>query len=305
MNKTGVSLVSLHTANEIEDFSEDYFRKKGIYPNFELSYQMNPQDIEDASFIKGRVLSGHAPCPGIKYFPNLGSRNTAVLRESINSIKQSADTIAAFGGNILVLHAGYTIDGPVFKDFEQRKKTLEIYERQSTQLWKKTGSICKPDYWKSDEYRIHMDQTLKNLKKAAVICMDKGVLLAVENLNPRLTYLFQVPEDFSRMMEEIKNISICIDIGHLWISSLVHNFNYFKALKLLTQTGGVVTAHIHDNTSNNGKVPHYNDDHGTIGTGRVPIQESIQHLIKYSSANLIIEATSNPYENLALLESML
>lgn len=303
-NKTGLSLVSLHTSVEIDEFSRSWYKKTGNYPNFELSYHMDSQILKDISFIKGRVLSGHAPCPGGKYLPNFGSRDTSVIRESFNSLKLSADTVASFGGDILVLHAGYTLDSPVFTTYIKRKKVLEGYEKQSPYLWIKEGSICKPDYVNSEEYKIHMDETINNLKEAANICTEKGIRLAVENLNPRLTYLFQMPEDFIKMTEKIKNIFICIDIGHLWISSLVHNFNYFKALQLLASTERVVSVHIHDNTSINGNKPNYSDDHESIGTGNVPVNESILLLVKNSSANLIVEAASDPSKNLELLESI-
>ena len=303
-NRTGLSLVSLHTAAEVEDFSKSYYRKTGKYPEFELSYHMNSRFLNNVSSIKGRVLSGHAPCPGGKYLPNFGSRDASVIRESFNSLKTSVDTVASFGGNILVLHAGYTMDGPVFTKYIKRKKVLEKYDKQSSYLWLKEGSICKPDYGNSEEYKVHMKETLKNLKEAVKICMERDVRLAVENLNPRLTYLFQLPEDFVRMTEEIDDISICIDIGHLWISSLVHNYDYFTALQLLTSTGRVVSAHIHDNPSNSGSSPHYSDDHRTIGTGVVPIEGSVLHLVKNSSANLIIEAASDPLKNMEMLDRM-
>ncbi len=303
-NKTGISLVSLHTPEEVREFSNSWYRRKGNYPQFELSYHMDSKILKDVSFIKGMVLSSHAPCPGGQYLPNFGSRDTSVIRDSFDSLKLSVDTAASFGGEILVLHAGYTLDSHVFTTYPERKKVLEEYEKQSSYLLLKEGSICKPDYVFSVEYKIHMKETIKNLKEAADICADKGVKLAVENLNPRLTYLFQIPEDFIRMTEEINNIFICIDIGHLWISSLVHNFDYFKALQLLTSTGRVVSVHIHDNTSINGSIPHYSDDHGSIGTGNVPVNESILLLVKNSSANFIVEASSNPLINLEMLDSM-
>lgn len=301
-NKTGLSLVSLHTAAEVEQFSESWYRKTDKHPEFELSYHMNSKSIKDVSFIKGRVLSGHAPCPGGRYLPNFGSRDASVIQESFDSLKTSADTVASFEGSILVLHAGYTMDGPVYTKYIKRKKVLEEYDKQSDYLWLKEGSICKPGYGNSEEYKVHMKETLKNLMEAAAICMDRGVRLAVENLNPRLTYLFQMPEDFVRMTEEIDNIFICIDIGHLWISSLVHNYDYFTALQLLTSTGRVVSAHIHDNPSNSGSNPNYSDDHRTLGTGVVPITESVLHLVKNSSANLVIEAASDPLKNLETLD---
>ena len=303
-NKTGLSMVSLPVSVQAFDFLKSWHKKTGNYPWFELSYKSNKQYLNDIASIKGSVLSGHAPCPQDKYLPNLGSRYGSVIKNSLESIKASADTVLSFGGDILVLHAGYTLDEPVFTENKKRKKVLREYEKKSSYLWLKEGSICKPDYTKSDEYKIHMEVTLKNLQEAADICMDRGVKLAVENLNPRLTYLFQNPEDFVRMTEVIDNLYICVDIGHLWISSLVHKFDYFEALKTLISTGRVVTAHIHDNDSR-GEYPfRFSDDHRTLGTGTVPVKKSIFILTETSSANLIIEAVSDPEKNLAALEGI-
>lgn len=303
-NETGLSLVSLHSSAAVEEFSEAWHKKTGNYPLFELSYQMDTRFINEVGFIEDQVLSGHAPCPGERYLPNLGSRDSEVIKESLDSLGRSADTVSSFGGNILVLHAGYTLDSPVYTEFIKRKKVLEEYEKQSPYLWLKEGSICKPGYSSSDEYSVHMEETLKNLKEAANICADRGVKLAVENLNPRLTYLFQMPEDFIRLAEEIDNIFICVDIGHLWISSLVHDYDYFDALKVLASTSRVVSAHIHDNSSVSGSSPRYSDDHGSIGTGTVPIEKSVSILVENSSANLIVEAASEPVKNLEMLDSM-
>ncbi len=304
-NKTGLSLVSLQTSAEVLEFSKSWYRKTGTYPNFELSYQTDKQYLKDIASIKGNVLSAHAPCPGGEYLPNLGSRDLSVIQDSLVSIRKSAETVASFGGSILVLHAGYTLDSPVFTRYVKRKQVLEEYEKQSSYLWLKEGSICKPIYVNSDEYKIHMDETLKNLKQAADICIDMDVKLAVENLNPRLTYLFQMPEDFIRLTKEIDNIFICIDIGHLWISSLVHNFDFFKALHMLALTNRVVSVHIHDNKSISGIIPYYSDDHDSIGTGNVPVRESLAIMVKNSSAIFIVEAASDPLNNLEMLNNML
>lgn len=305
-NKTGLSIVSLHSSVEVDEFSKLWYKKYHKYPGFELSYHMDSQFLDDLRSLpdKIKVLSGHAPCPGGEYLPNFGSRIASVISDSFLSLSQSVDTIASFGGSILVLHAGYTLDSPVFTLYRKRKKVLENYDQNNPYLFIKEGSICSPEYVKSDEYRIHLDEAIENLKKASDLCLEKGVKLAVENLNPRLTYLFQMPEDFIRMTREISNIYICIDIGHLWISSLIHNFNYFDALNSLIATGRVISVHIHDNLSHGGNNSRYSDDHGSIGSGKVPVRESVDILAARSSANLIIEASSDPLKNLELLEEL-
>ncbi len=301
-NKIGLSFVSLHSPRETFNFIQTWYEETGTYPNFELSYKMDSSFLKDIVSIKGKVLSAHVPCPGSEYLPNFGSRNASVIQSSINSIRESADAVVSFGGNILVLHAGYTLDTLVFTEYRKRESILGTYKNKNIYLLMEEGSICNYKYVKSDEYKLHMRVTIENLKKAADICMEKGIKLAVENLNPRLTYLFQLPEDFILMTREIKNIFICIDIGHLWISSLVHGFDYFDALNTLLETGRVISVHIHDNKSVSGSHPYYNDDHESIGKGNVPIKESISILLEKSSANLIIEAVSEPLENLRTLD---
>jgi len=84
----------------------------------------------------------------------------------------------------------------------------------------------------------------------------------------------------------------------------IYSFDYFDALNTIISTDRVVSVHIHDNTSISGSNPHFSDDHGSIGTGNVPINESVSVLVKKSSANLIVEAVSDPMKNLELLNSM-
>ncbi|MCK5737107.1 MAG: TIM barrel protein, partial [Spirochaetaceae bacterium] len=238
----------MKTALEVESFFETYYKETGQYPSLEIPYEWDSLMLEYLPSIKGRVLSGHNPCPGDgDFLPNLGSRDSSVIRASLDSIVTSAETVVSFGGDILILHAGYLQDGPLITHniVQNRKK-----------------GMCKPGYEESADYSLHMKAAIGNLNEAAAACMDMGVRLAVENLLPRFNYLFQMPEDFLFMVQEIENIFICVDVGHLWVSSLVHDYDYLQALILLISTERVVSAHIHDNRSINGNNPHYNDDHG-------------------------------------------
>ncbi len=296
-NKIGISLVAFKNVESIREFFEKHCLKTDDSPFFELSYIWNQKQTEKMSFLKGRVLSGHAPCPGGNFLPNLGSDNPEVIDRSIESLIESAKTTASFGGSILVLHAGYTMDALVYRQYEQRKAVLDKLTEQHNYLWIKEGAVCRPEYTKADFYLKYLQRTIKNIRKAMRICREEGVKLAVENLNPRLTYLFQTSDDLKILLNEIPDASICIDIGHLWISSLIHNFNFLEQLADILETGRVVSSHIHDNESRLIPDVYIGDDHGTIGTGNIPMKQAIELIESKSDANLIIEVKNNPLEN--------
>ena len=98
------------------------------------------------SFLRGQVLSGHAPCPAGTFLPNLGSRNRENLEKSFNVIRESAVTTAYFEGEILVLHAGYTMDDLVYRDYRLRQATLDALPDELGDVWLKEGAVCRGDY---------------------------------------------------------------------------------------------------------------------------------------------------------------
>lgn len=184
------------------------------------------------------------------------------------------------------MHARYTTDNYVPTNYSDRKHLL-LYKLNLPEY-------CDKTYTSSDLYKRHMEITIDNLKEVSKICNDNGVVLAIENLKPIPTYLFQVMEDFNKLVSEIPNIGICIDTGHLWLSSQVYGFNYLDILTTLLQTGCVVSTHIHDNNT-------VKDSHSTIATGVIPLKDSVKKIVELSNAPLISEAKQDPLKNIKLL----
>ncbi len=303
-NRTGISVIAFKNAMEIREFLDAVSAESLITPFFELSYKMGPEFLDEARFLKGKVLSVHAPCPAAASFPNLGSADTEVIRNSLQTIRSSAETAVSFGAEIIVLHAGYTLDSSVSSEFGKRAEMINSLSELKPYSLDNKGSICTADYCASDLYKRYLDRTIKNLRKASAICSDMGIVLAVENLNPRLTYLFQLPEEFVLLAEEVDNIGICVDIGHLYISSLLHRFDFKKAVRTLINTGKVVTTHIHDNISRGGRDPLFTDDHDVIGSGNVPVGAALEFIAENRNINLVIESIASPIDNLKMLADL-
>jgi sugar phosphate isomerase/epimerase len=299
----GVSLVAFSSAAQIRRFSAEVHRLYGRETLFELSYATPPALLEKLDFLKGRVVSVHAPCPAAELFPNLGSRDPVVVAESLETIRRSAATAAIFGAQLLVLHPGYTTDAGVFTDSRRRLAALISSRDPEDQswLWLREGTVCRPGYCRSPRYRAHLETALGNLRQASALCAEQGVRLTVENLNPRLTYLFQLPGELAELAGRVPEIAFCVDLGHLWISSLVHGFAFREGLQEILDTGRVATVHVHDNASTLGPPPALGDDHALIGSGRVPVAEALRLLAAAGVPQLVIESPESARENYARL----
>jgi sugar phosphate isomerase/epimerase len=300
-----ISLTGFKDPADVRAFIERA-EARGIRPLFELSYNLDESFLKTLSrftgFTGGRVVSVHAPCPSRVFFPNLGSLDADVVKGSLKTIAASARTATRFGAANLVLHPGYTFDEPVHLDSRRRLAVLEArLQAKREWIWIEEGSICRPEYCASEEYRLHLRQAFVNLKQASALCREEGVTLCAENMNPRVTYLFQTPADLLALCAADESIRICLDLGHLWLSSLVHGFDYLEAVERLCVSGRVVTTHIHDNRSTLGKNQLLADEHRGIGGGNIPLPAAVTLIRKHSRSVLVAETIDSPLENLAAL----
>jgi sugar phosphate isomerase/epimerase len=316
--KLAVSTVSLPGIDAVGAFRSDCRAALGRELLFELSYQWEAGSPEQAPEVRGAVLSVHAPCPRAPHFPNLGSRDASVLRRSLEDIRRSAETAARFGAGFVVLHPGYTLDVPVPVDATRRLAVLSRHAGEEARyIWSREGSICTPGYCESPGYRVHLEEATANLAEAARRCAAEGVELAVENLNPRVSYLLQLPAEIVQLVRALPRLRVCVDLGHLWIASLVHRFDFLRGLRQIVDTGRVVSAHVHDNGSQLGTrtvagrlvdAPpdgsYLGDDHLAIGRGRVPVAAAVQLLARAGVGSLVVETHDPPLESVRRLAAM-
>jgi len=300
----GVSLVAFRSAEEVRSFDGELGRRLGREGLYELAYT-TPAEVLEAlrPALRGRVVSGHAPCPPSELFPNLGSRDPGVAAEGLRTVRRSAETAASFGARLLVLHPGYTTDAGVFADSRRRLEALERRRDPEDQawLWLERGTVCRRGYCSSPHYRVHLSTAIGNLRKAAHVCAGQGVRLAAENLNPRLSYLFQLPEELVELSGQVPEIAFCVALGHLWSSRLGHGFPFIAGLRRILDTGRVASVHVHDNASTLGPPPVMGDDHALIGSGNVPLREALTVLAAAGAPRLIIESQEPALENYARL----
>ena len=298
MQKKVLSLVGFHSPKEIQGYLDEFSDMQ-----VELSYKMDRQFLEDvAPLLSGRVASVHACCPQEPIFPNFGSHDPDVLKESYRAVEESFRTASRFQADVLVLHPGYVTDFAIPSD-NQKRKALLADPSFLPYVYKEEGSICSPSYPQTDVYRSHAKQARQELHKVALMGKKYGVRLAVENLNPRVGYLFQLPDEMVGLVEENPELYLCLDVGHLWISSCLYGFDYFAGLKTILDTQRVINCHLHSNSSNR-DAHEYSDDHHSLDKNGFPYEKVVETLLG-TGANLVLETVEDPRQNTLLLKDLM
>lgn len=281
----GVSLVGMKSLKAIGA----YISEIGPEARFELSYQMSADFLAEAEpLIRGRVLSAHACCPSTEFFPNLASADPSVVSQSLADMNSTLKTALDFGARIVVLHAGYVTDLAMPASYEARKLILSRPEFLKDIRYA-DGAICGPEYCESSSYRLYAERAKERLVALAHRYAMQGVRLAVENLNPRVGYLFQTPGEMVELAALDPDLWICLDVGHLYISSFAFDFDFLNAVRMIINSGKVATCHIHSNSSGPGR---FRDDHHSMEFGAFPLGEVLKILVT-SKANLVVESVED------------
>ncbi len=268
---------------------------------FELSYTMPLTLLDELEpLIAGRVVSAHACCPATRNFPNFASADPAVIAESFSDMEATLATARRFGAGIVVLHAGYVTDSPMSSSFRERSALLARPEF-AEDIRHADGAICGPDYNRTAKYLRHAARTRENLVALAEQYAREGVKVAAENLNPRVGYLFHTPEEMVELASLHPNLGICLDVGHLLISSYAYGFDYFEGLRAIVATGKVFSCHLHSNTSGPAR---FRDDHHGIDRNGFPIRRVLE-ILAPTGANLVLELLEEPLRNHLVLQGML
>jgi sugar phosphate isomerase/epimerase len=293
-----LSLAGLKKKEEILAYIEGFEAATGRRALFELSFNMERDFLQALRpVLQGRTVSVHAACPATECFPSLAGGDPDVIEQSNRDLDATLETAVQFGAGIVVVHPGYATDRAIPADEARRKAMLTGAEFRAD-IRVEEGSICGPGYAATERYRAFLERTLANLASFCRRCAGRGVGLAVENLNPRVGYLIQTPDDVIETVQRLPEAGICLDIGHLWISDQVYGFGFLEGIRRILATGRVVSAHLHSNhaASRGAGGARYTDDHLCLAAGNVPVRAALE-LLAASGANLVIESKQEALAN--------
>ena len=292
MKKKGISLTAFKDRREIEEAIR-------LFPDchFELSYDLGSEDLPGILPVIGnRVSSIHSLCPRREYFPNFAADTEATLEWSRRELMKDAELAQRLGADCLVLHPGYLIDSLVPSDTQKR---ISMMERNFARyVLPGTGSIAGKDYIHTPEYRKAFDTMARNIERISRETGEYGVVLAIENLNPRSGYMLIHPDEILEL-SRIEDIHFTIDIGHLWITTELYGLDFLETLHGILDTGKVVNTHLHSNITDGNRMI-FEDSHQSLDSNSLPWREALE-MIGKTNANMTIEAKEDPLHNLELL----
>ncbi|HDM70280.1 MAG: hypothetical protein DRP30_03595 [Thermotoga sp.] len=285
----------------------EFHRETGI--PMEYSVNLSVEDVERLILEKIPALSVHVPSPNEGFLPNFASDDPEVLKKSFDILRNSVETLKktmndGFTEGIIVLHPGYALNELVPSIYSERKVLLESkISKYEKFLIERSGIINGPEYLETDDYRRHFEIFVSNLPKLIEIVENEGFTLAIENLNPRLFYILQTPDEIYKIIENVRNVHLCLDISHLWVSSKVMGFDYFETVRRIMDTDRVVHVHVSNNPSKKGL---YEDPHLDLDSGEIDMKLVLKNIIEGSrNINLVLEVKKNPLKNLEMLREML
>lgn len=89
---------------------------------------------------------------------------------------------------------------------------------------------------------------VKNIKLISKIAGD--ISIAVENLYTSergIMRLVETPQETKALLDEVsmENVGVCLDVGHAYIASQMHGFNFKEFFDVLD--GHIIHLHIHNN----------------------------------------------------------
>ena len=296
MHRIGVSTVAFGNKDEILEF----YSKTGV--RMEYGVNLLQQDVE--FLLKNHVpcMSVHVPSPTRSYFPNFATSDTMVYEKSMDILKESMDTLSKCGGKTIVIHPGYATDRLIPSNYAKRKPVIEnAMKAEGEYIIDKNGAVTGKSYILSKKYKEHFNIFAENVDKIGKFVEDRDFSLAVENLNPRLFYILQTPDEIENLANNTKNTHLCLDIAHLFISCFANKFDYLEGVKKILNTGKVIHFHLSNNPS---KLGLYDDAHDHITNGNISFPTLIP-LLKQIDATFMLEVKYNPLSDIAYLKSIL
>jgi len=261
----------------------------------ELGVNLCEKDLEILHRAGVQVLSVHVPCPKRTLLPNFASRDDSIVAASRDIFLESCQTALKFGCEIVVLHPGYCMDDLMPTESGERERSLQRVVGSANVVVDRT-------YVLNEEYKLHFAALLKNIRNLLKDTRRLGIELACENLNPKYFYMVQTVEEITALAE-IDGVNLCLDLGHLWISSLVHGFDYYGAIEEILMTGKVIEIHASNNDSTIGR---YQDSHDHLYNGTIDYRRVVEILRTFDHKNLVftVEVKHDPRSDLIFLEKI-
>ena len=231
----------------------------------------------------GVAFTVHAPVRG-DYSLNLSTRENlpvifGAMDDNYNFLKQ-------LGVDLTVFHGFAMTDILIgsMKSQADYAKNLSLLKRDDLKVCE--NSVINNDFTHTKEYLERFEMLKDNLKTVREKYTD--VIFSIENDLPVYGYGGMKLSDMVKLEHPI-----CIDIGHLWVSGLAIDFDYYRELEIGLAESDVKMIHFHNSVMTH-QTPKavLTDGHLSIcQENEIDLKKSFNLMRKYGINYLVLEIT--------------
>ena len=254
-------------------------RQYGFTPGVQLHNTVTEKTIEKICQCN-LPMTAHAPVVG-NYSLNLATEKN--LNIIFSAFEENADFCRRHNITKSVFHGFSMCD-----DLIPRMRTQEDYvvtlRKSCPEKYLLNGTWLNIDYSQCDEFKMRQQILTRNLAELRKRFTD--ITFCIENdmpiygySNMKLSHMFDYKHP------------VCIDIGHLYSSSLLFDFDFFEELEAGLQNLDVQMVHFH-NSMMHKDIP---KEKITDGHQRLVLpsfmnwQKALKLLLKYNASNFVFE----------------
>ncbi len=243
----------------------------------------------------GAALSFHAPVCS-EYFINLAGEDRSYAWQSL---AKSAEIIKKLQGSLAVFHGFLMTDRTILCFNRDRSFDECMAEAYRPELSVPGLDLCS-DFFGSEEYAQRLARVQQRLHQAQQDFPE--VRWCIENDYPLYGAGLLLAEHICRIDHDY-----CLDVSHLWVSSLLFHKNFWEQAETIARTGRVACVHFHANpVTAEMPLADYRDGHQSL---TIPNQMKLERLarILYQSGirHWVIETPEADLADLQLLADWL
>ncbi len=221
---------------------------------------------------QGRLLKGYAEKYGLNLTMHLLPNQRGLSKKISQELFSSAKATQEFVEHEKQLFGMFNIGSLDERVRKQSAEEILLALKMAQDIQAELITIHGGAFIDEQDYDKHLDASRKTLEELNPYFRNAGVKLCVENLpstghvgNPIKEYPKSI-RDLLYLVSNLKNIGVCLDVGHANVSGGVLDF-----YNSMMATGKLWDMHLQDNLGDK-------DNHLKIGRGNVPFAELFTRL---------------------------
>ena len=287
---SSMALTSQNYKKKIEE-ALSFLNKEKIKFGVQIHNSINKELFKKIMEYKDDIeFTVHSPI-FTKYLINLADEDFDLIKDTSD---QAVSYLKKLNTNIFFFHGFFMSNKKIKNDLSNYRKML--LNSISNEYRIGDSIVMRPEILKSNEYKNYKNTFKINFKKLKSLYPD--LIIGIENDFPGLGSGCQKAED---IIECIDNL--WFDTGHLWCSSILHNFDFYKKSEELIEKLNIIGVHINHNQTPRTSPPDkiYDTHTHLYSESEQKLEKIIKKLYKKGLENFTLEIREGDINDIKIL----